>query len=141
MTDNVSKQRRSEIMKAVRSRNTSPEIRVRRELWKRGIRFRVNVKDLPGKPDIAVKKLKVAIFIDSCFWHGCVEHGRIPKSNVAFWTTKIDRNKERDRRVTEQYIANGWCVVRIWEHDLNEHFEDVIDHLVTTIQKAKRNSG
>ena len=134
MADNVSRQRRREIMQAVRSQNTSLERMVRRELWRRGIRFRTNVKDLPGKPDIAIKKLKVVIFIDSCFWHGCPEHGRIPKSNITFWSTKIAHNMERDRQITDEYKAQGWQVIRVWEHDVVKHFSETIEKLIQKIR-------
>ncbi|SHL13555.1 very short patch repair endonuclease [Alicyclobacillus tolerans] len=138
MTDNVSRRRRSEIMSAVRSNNTSLELRVRRELWRRGFQFRTNVKDLPGKPDIAIKKLKLVIFIDSCFWHGCPEHVRMPKSNVEYWTTKIEKNKTTDKTITEHYQAMGWHIVRIWEHDVKSNFENTMDKLVKVIRKLKQ---
>lgn len=136
MADNVSPARRSEIMQAVRSRDTSLERMVRRALWRKGVRFRVNVNDLPGKPDIAIKRLKLAIFIDSCFWHGCPEHGRIPKSNVDFWKKKINKNMERDKEVADQYRKMGWRMVRIWEHDLRNRFDEAIDCLLTAIRST-----
>jgi DNA mismatch endonuclease (patch repair protein) len=134
MADNVSPRRRSEIMRNVRSKNTSIEMLVRRELWRRGVRFRVNVTDLPGKPDIAIKKLKVVIFIDSCFWHGCPQHGRIPKSNVDFWRNKISRNVERDRSLDHQYQAQGWYVIRVWEHDVLNDLSCTVDGIISKIR-------
>ncbi|MCY8516674.1 very short patch repair endonuclease [Bacillus atrophaeus] len=118
--DNVSKEKRSNTMKAVKSKNTKIEKVVCKKIWRRGIRFRKNVKDLKGKPDIAIKKYKIVIFIDSCFWHGCPLHGRIPKSNVEFWNNKIKHNIERDKSINQYYTRKGWNILRIWEHDLNK---------------------
>lgn len=118
MADTVSCENRSAIMQKIRSTDTKPEMRLRRSLWHAGLRYRVHVRTLPGRPDLAIKSSRVAIFVDSCFWHGCGVHGRIPKSNVEYWTRKIASNKERDRKVNEQYQAMRWTVVRVWEHDL-----------------------
>lgn len=138
MVDNVSPQKRSEIMKAVHSKSTKLEQRVRKKLWRLGIRYRINVSDLVGKPDIAIKKYKLVIFIDSCFWHGCPEHGRIPKSNTEFWLEKIKKNKQRDVRVTEHYHNNGWSVLRIWEHQLRgAYFDETVDYIYEFIIKLR----
>jgi len=94
--DKYDKATRSRMMRAVKSKSTRLEDKVAHELWKRGFRFRRNVKDLYGKPDIAIKKYKVVVFIDSCFWHGCKEHCRMPESNKEFWEKKIVQNMERD---------------------------------------------
>lgn len=89
-------------------------------MWKRGFRFRKNDKTLFGNPDIAIKKYKLVIFIDFCFWHGCDVHGHIPKSNVDYWTKKIDRNIKRDKEVNAGYIEKGWNIKRMWEHKLKK---------------------
>ncbi|USP95357.1 very short patch repair endonuclease [Bacillus vallismortis] len=136
--DNVSKEKRSNTMKAVKSKNTKIEKVVSKEIWGRGIRFRKNVKDLKGKPDIAIKKYKIVIFIDSCFWHGCPLHGRIPKSNVKFWNNKIKRNIERDKSINQYYTRKGWNILRIWEHDLNKKkFSQTIDEIEEWIKIIK----
>lgn len=97
MVDTVSKERRREIMQSVRSQSSLENL-VSRELWRRGIRFRKNVRSLFGTPDIAIKKYKIVIFIDSCFWHACELHGRLPKSNQEFWKKNwIETNKEIKR--------------------------------------------
>ncbi len=137
MADNVSSERRSATMKAVRSQNTSLELEIRRALWARGIRYRVNVRDLPGKPDIANKSLGLVIFVDSCFWHGCPEHGRIPKSHVDFWTAKISKNKQRDASITAQYQSMGWRIVRVWEHELESNLNKVVDSLVCIMRQCR----
>ena len=90
-----------------------------------------------GKPDIAIKKYKVVIFIDSCFWHGCEIHGRIPKSRVEFWTNKINQNKQRDNEVTRYYIKNNWNILRIWEHEINQNLDQVVNEIVDFIENQK----
>ncbi len=114
--DRVSKKKRSEIMSAIRGRDTGPELTARRMLA--GNHFRYQPKGIPGNPDFAHRGKMVVIFIDGCFWHGCPLHYREPKSNTGFWRAKIGRNMERDRESTERLEAAGWIVVRIWEHEL-----------------------
>ena len=139
MTDNVTKEKRREIMQSVRSQSALENL-VSRELWKRGIRFRKNVKSLFGKPDIAIKKYKIVIFIDSCFWHACENHGRRPKSNEEFWNKKLDRNKNRDKEVQNYYLEKGWHIKRIWEHDIKNDFEQTLDELVQFIENIRNSS-
>jgi len=139
MTDNVTKKKRREIMQSVRSQSALENL-VSRELWKRGIRFRKNVKSLFGKPDIAIKKYKIVIFIDSCFWHACEAHGRRPKSNEEFWNKKLDRNKNRDKEVQNYYLEKGWHIKRIWEHDIKNDFAQTLDELVQFIENIRNSS-
>lgn len=136
--DTFSKDERSKIMRTVKSKKTSLESSVTKELWKRGVRYRTNVLDLFGKPDIAIKKYKVVVFIDSCFFHGCPLHCRIPKSNEGYWIGKIQRNIERDLLVTHYYKSIGWNVNRIWEHELKDDFHTTIQSLIEFINAAKR---
>lgn len=136
MTDTVSKEQRRKNMQAIKSRSKL-ENRVTKELWNRGIRFRKNVKELYGKPDIAIKKYKIVIFIDSCFWHACEIHGSNPKSNTEYWDKKLQRNKERDREVNKYYEENSWNIKRIWEHELKEGFDETVDRIVAFIKAAK----
>lgn len=117
MTDTLSKEERSRVMAKVKSRDTKPEKKVRSLLFSLGFRFRLCQKNLPGKPDIVLKKYKTVIFVHGCFWHGhenC-KNARIPKSNVEFWKNKIERNKQRFNEVAGQLRAQGWKVVVIWE--------------------------
>jgi DNA mismatch endonuclease, patch repair protein len=132
--DKISKEARSQNMKAIRSTKTTIEERVSKALWSKGIRFRKNVKSLKGKPDIAIKKYKCVIFIDSCFWHACPQHGHIPKSNIEFWQSKLNRNRERDAETNDYYREIGWHVIRIWEHELKENFIGVIDQIAQFIR-------
>lgn len=102
------------------SRDTTPELAVRRLLHAAGHRYRLNVR-VPNMPrrtiDIAFPRAKVAVFLDGCFWHGCPEHATHPKSNAEWWRQKLDRNMARDRETTEHLTAAGWTVLRFWEHE------------------------
>ncbi|MFA6422765.1 MAG: very short patch repair endonuclease [Candidatus Buchananbacteria bacterium] len=118
MADTVSKKKRSEIMRAVRSKDTKIEISFRKVLWGEGFRYSKNSKKYFGKPDLVLKKYKIVIFIDSCFWHGCKKHCRIPATNRKYWVDKITRNRERDKKVNRYYKKLDWKIVRIWEHSL-----------------------
>jgi DNA mismatch endonuclease, patch repair protein len=116
--DNVSINRRSEIMRAVKSKDSKIETAFRKALWSKGFRYRKNSTKYFGKPDIILKRFKTVIFIDSCFWHGCRYHCRIPSSNKKYWQNKIFRNKLRDKLVNQHYKKIGWQNVRIWEHQV-----------------------
>lgn len=140
MGDNVSKDVRSKTMRAIRSRDTKLERSVARSLHNRGIRFRKNTVSLPGKPDISIKKYKVVIFVDSCFWHGCPRHCRLPKTNIDYWEQKIERNKERDGEVNRYYAINEWLIIRIWEHQLKDAYDETINTIVCLINNAKQNN-
>lgn len=118
--DTVSKQKRSEIMSQIRSRDSKIEILFRKELWEKGFRYRKNSGKHFGKPDIVLKKHKAVIFIDSCFWHGCKKHCRLPATRQKFWADKIEGNKRRDKKVNQYYKKMNWKIIRIWEHDLKK---------------------
>lgn len=106
-------------MSRIRSKNTKPELLVRRYLYANGFRYRVNVASLPGKPDIVLKKYHTVIFIHGCFWHGhsCLQ-GKTPQTNPLFWQNKFKRNKERDIEVRNELKALGWNTLVIWECQL-----------------------
>jgi len=135
MPDKFSKAVRRKTMQAVKSRDTKLENAVMRTLYNRGIRYRRNVRDLPGKPDIAIKKSKIVVFIDSCFWHGCETHFRLPQTNREYWRLKIESNKTRDMKTTEYYLANGWHLQRIWEHELKKDFEGTTRRIAAFINR------
>ncbi len=111
---------RSKLMGRIKSKNTQPELLLRKELWKHGYRYRINVKRLPGKPDIVLNKFKLAIFVDGEFWHGYQwdEKKEKLKSNRGFWIPKIERNMQRDNEVNEQLAKLGWFVIRFWEQKI-----------------------
>lgn len=120
MADRLSKEERSELMSHIRSVNTKPEVALRRALWRRGFRYRVNVKNLPGSPDIVLSKHRTVVFVHGCFWHGhngCKEY-TVPKTNTQFWVNKVARNQERDQEVWRKLEAKGWSVVIVWECEL-----------------------
>lgn len=118
--DTVQKQKRSEIMSKIKNKDSKIEILFRKKLWKLGFRYRKNSGKYFGKPDIVFKKHKTVIFIDSCFWHGCKKHCRMPSSNKKYWKNKIGRNKNRDQQVNKYYKQKGWKIIRIWEHDIKK---------------------
>jgi DNA mismatch endonuclease (patch repair protein) len=101
----------------MRRAGTTPELALRRELHRRGMRFRVNLAGLPGRPDLAFTRARLAVFVDGCFWHRCPEHGVLPKHNGAWWLAKLNRNVERDREKDAALAALGWLVVHVWEHE------------------------
>ena len=115
------KNKRSEVMSKIRSKNTKPEIILRKALFAKGYRYRINFKKLPGKPDIVLSKYRTVIFVNGCFWHGhenCnISH--IPKTNSNFWEDKIHRNKERDSINSSKIINLGWNIIVVWECQLN----------------------
>lgn len=122
MVDFVSKEKRSKIMRGVKSKNTKPEMLVRSMLHAQGYRFRLHRKDLPGNPDICLPKHKTIIFVHGCFWHhhqACKE-GRIPESNNTFWKEKIHKNMERDQRAISALIDLGWKVIVLWECEIKD---------------------
>ncbi|MNJ27482.1 Very short patch repair protein [compost metagenome] len=122
MTDVLSPVQRKYCMSRVRSKNTKPELLLRKKLWAAGFRYRLSVK-LPGSPDLVFLKSKVAVFVDGCFWHGCPLHATQPETNSAFWFSKLSNNKKRDERINSQLAILGWSVLRIWEHEIEADVE------------------
>lgn len=106
-------------MKSQRRRDTEPEIRLRSELWRRGLRFRVDHKVVGPRRrvDIAFTRAMVAVFVDGCFWHQCPEHGTMPRANHDWWVEKFAANKSRDVATDQELRASGWEVIRVWEHE------------------------
>ena len=123
---------RSETMARVGSRDTSPEMALRRALWASGFRYRLH-RDLPGTPDLSFVGARVAVFVDGCFWHGCPQHYSAPATRFAFWAKKLRRNVDRDRRVEAELSAMGWTSVRIWEHETRR-----VDDAVARVRQALR---
>lgn len=127
----------SAVMRGNRKRDTVPELAVRRALYARGRRYRVNhflrVGSVRVRPDIVFPKHRIAVFIDGCFWHGCPVHGTRPRSNQAYWDPKLSRNKARDKRNTAMLTSLGWCVIRVWEH---EKASDVVDRIERGIERG-----
>ena len=150
--DNCTSQQRSANMAAIHSKDTKPEMVVRHWLWGHGYRYRLNHPRLPGKPDIVMRKYRVCIFVNGCFWHG---HGvamppveglelkvesseccKVPKTNREFWVAKIRRNQERDTRVQHELAAMGWHSITIWECELKPKIrEKTLESLAFTLNK------
>lgn len=110
-------------MSKVHGKATKPELLARQWLWSHGYRYRLNVKSVPGKPDIILRRYRTAIFVNGCFWHGhegCSKY-TIPKSNTDFWINKVSRNKERDKRNYNDLYNAGWHVIVIWECQLKKN--------------------
>ena len=116
-------EQRSRVMKAVGRHDTAPELRLRRRLWKNGLRYRKHPRIGGVKPDFAFPGPRVAVFVDGCFWHGCPRHYVAPVGNATFWRMKLRRNQALDRRVTEQLEGDGWAVLRVWECDVNKKLD------------------
>ena len=154
--DKLSAQQRHANMAAIHGKDTKPEMVVRRFLWGRGFRYRLNHKRLPGKPDIVMRKYRTCIFINGCFWHGHnvnltptpspkgeggkeignSECCKIPKTNRDFWVAKIRRNQERDARVQHELAAMGWHCITIWECELRPKVrEKTLESLAYTLNR------
>lgn len=116
-------------MKRMPRAGSKPELLLRAELFRRGMRFRVNFKGVPGKPDIAFTKAKIAVFVDGCFWHGCPIHGSLPKNNREWWRAKLEGNRERDERKDRELRQEEWLSLHYWEHDDIEEIADEIEEL------------
>ena len=121
----------SKNMKNVKNKDSQIEIALRRELWKRNLRYRKNVLSIYGKPDIVFKGKKIAVFVDSEFWHGYDWDNKQHeiKSNRDFWIPKIERNMKRDTEVTEHLTSEGWIVIRVWGNDIKKNVTAVADRI------------
>ncbi|MEP7013296.1 MAG: very short patch repair endonuclease [Acidobacteriota bacterium] len=137
----------SEIMASVRSRNTRPELAVRKRLWSLGYRYRIHPSGIIGRPDLAFVGLRVAVFIDGDFWHGnprewkrrgCEKFEDMFPSRAEWWTAKIRRNIERDRVVTRELRAASWCVVRCWESSISRDLEGEILRIAGAVENSAR---
>ena len=137
MVDKYSKEIRSMMMSKVRSKNTKPEKVVRSMLFSLGFRFRINRKDLPGKPDIVLPRYKTVIFVHGCFWHrhNCKD-ATMPKSNTDFWEKKFTANVERDKRVKAELKDLGWRVITVWSCELKD-METLKQRLVSEIKNKE----
>jgi DNA mismatch endonuclease (patch repair protein) len=114
-------------------RDTAPEVELRRELHRRGLRFRVSFRPsvaVRSTADLVFTRAKVAVYVDGCFWHSCPEHGTMPASNRDWWHEKLERNKARDREADEALAAAGWRVVRVWEHETAREAADRIERML-----------
>lgn len=138
MTDVLTPEQRHKNMSHIHGKDTKPEILVRRYLFAHGFRYRLHVKNLPGKPDIVLRKYHTTVFINGCFWHGhegC-RYFVIPKTRTEWWKEKIQKNKERDKRELDELKSLGWHTIVIWECQLKrEAKEKTLESLVFTLNE------
>lgn len=136
--DKMTKEQRHRTMASIRSKDTKPELIVRKFLWNRGFRYRLNNPRLPGHPDIVLKKYRTCVFVNGCFWHGhenCTYYS-IPKTNTTFWRNKIERNKQRDIREQKSLAQMGWHCIIIWECELKtQNRSKTLESLAFTLNK------
>ena len=137
MADNLTKEQRHKNMSHIKSRDTSIEVKLRKELWKKGYRYRKNYNKIPGKPDIAITKYKIAIFCHSEFFHGKdweVLKPRLQKGdNAEYWISKIQRNRERDDEVNKELLFHGWTVIRFWGKDIMKNTDECVKVIDETV--------
>ena len=140
MSDVLTPAQRSYNMSRIRSKNTTPEKAVRNELWRRGYRYRLNDRRLPGTPDLVLPKFRAVIFINGCFWHGhkgCSKYV-VPKSNVDFWKAKVAKNIERDLQNAQRLDILAWTVITVWECELSKkNLEGTINRIEADLRAAK----
>lgn len=113
-------------MRRQKTSGTKPEIEIRRRLHAAGLRYRLRHSGLGCRPDIILTRARIAVFIDGCFWHGCPDHGSIPRNNRRWWSDKLAENQRRDRRNDHHLAENGWLVMRYWEHEDPDLVAEVI---------------
>ena len=132
MADTVLPEKRSRMMSSIRGRDTQPELYVRKALWSRGFRYRLHARQLPGAPDVVLRKYRTAIFVHGCFWHqhGCSKTHR-PSSNRQYWDRKLDGNVARDARNQTKLRESGWNVFTVWECTLAQDTEYLLHCLDT----------
>lgn len=131
--------KRSKMMSKIRAKNTRPELLLRKALYKKGVRYRVSNKKLPGKPDVSIHKYKLAIFIDGEFWHGYnwPERKKSLKSNRGFWIPKIERNMQRDREVDYELKERGFTVFRFWTNEIKTNLDKCINDILVYINTGQ----
>ena len=132
--DNLKPEHRRKNMQNIRYKDTKMEMHVRSALHIKGLRFRKNVTKLIGKPDIVFHKKKIVVFLDSCFWHKCPYHFNIPQTNSEYWIPKLERNKKRAKEVNQKLKKEGWTVLRFWEHQVKNDFENVIEKIYSVVK-------
>ncbi len=141
MADVLTAEQRRKNMQHIRSKDTKIEVLLRKALWQKGYRYRKNYKVLPGTPDIALTKYKIAIFCDGEFFHGKdweVLKPRLEKSNNSeFWIKKISRNRERDIEINQKLFFMGWTVIRFWGNDIKKHIDECVQVIEETVFEIK----
>ena len=132
----LTNEQRRKTMQRIKSKNTKAEVMLRKALWHSGIRYRKNFKELPGTPDIAITKFRIAVFVDGDFWHARGHEqnpGEQIRTNITYWSKKLKRNTERDKEVNQALLEMGWLVLRYWDSDVNKDcnacLQDILQYL------------
>lgn len=133
--DNLTKTQRRKNMRHIRSQNTSPELKIMKELRSRKIYFAKYSKTIIGKPDIVFRRKKIVVFVDSDFWHGHPKRFMMPKTNVKYWRPKIERNKKRDKEVNRKLKKAGWKIIRLWDYDVKHKIDKCISKILNSINE------
>jgi len=130
------KESTSRVMSAIKATNTKPELMLRKELWANGARgYRIHWKKVPGRPDIAFPKKKLAIFVNGCFWHKCPScKPALPKSNTGFWNEKFEKNVRRDKQKIEQLEDMEWKVITVWECQIKTELKEQVKEIISKLQ-------
>lgn len=137
MADHLSKEGRSRNMAAIRAKNTKPELALRAALWKAGATgYRLHRKDLPGRPDLAFIRWRVAVFVDGVFWHGHPDHWSPEKAASDYWREKIERNMRRDRAADERLSNMGWTVIRVWDIEVRDEIDRCTERVLAALRSA-----
>ena len=138
--DRLTPEQRKKNMQAIKNKDSNIELLLRKELWKRGLRYRKNCKDIYGKPDIVFKGKKIVVFCDSEFWHGYDWENRKNdlKSRQEFWIPKIERNIARDKEVTDKLESEGWTVLRFWGKDIKKNTKECVDIIENAVKNNKQ---
>lgn len=135
--DDLTPEQRRKNMQAIKCKDTSIELALRKALWHKGVRYRKNYKQLIGKPDIVLTKYRIAIFCDSDYWHGYDWENRSKriKSNRDYWIPKIERNMERDKEVSAELESDGWRVIRLWEWQIKKHLDECVNMVMQAVSE------
>lgn len=141
VTDVLTKEQRHKNMQRITCKDTKPELLLRKEIWKAGLRYRKNYSKLVGKPDIVITKYKIAIFVDGDFWHAhnhLDNPGEQIKTNSGFWKKKLRENVERDREINSVLVNQGWLVLRFWESDIKKNISKCVNEILSYVPCKKK---
>lgn len=134
-------EQRRQVMSRIKGRDTSPELSLRSKVWALGLRYRLQYRIGRTRPDMVFVGAKLAVFVDGCFWHGCPLHSTMPKNNWEFWQQKLRRNQERDAENTQRLEADGWRVLRLWEHEIEASPADCARRIAAMLGKTEESKA
>jgi len=128
-------------MSRIKGRDTGPELSLRSKVWALGLRYRLQYRIGRTRPDMVFLSARLAVFVDGCFWHGCPQHSTMPKNNWEFWQLKLRRNRERDAEHTQRLEADGWRVLRLWEHEIKASPTDCARRIAAMLGKMEESKA